>query len=140
MGYQRHPGHDAGGGGVDDGSDPDGEPCDVVHHADHGSQYTSYDFAVAAGNASVRLSFGSVGDAFDNAAIESFWARLKVEIAWIRGSIWFPSGPSAHAYLFEFIEVFYNQQRHQAGLDHLNRPGSCDCSGYWVTASRAGCV
>ena len=97
-----------------------GNPPDVIHHADHGSQYTSFDFAVAAGNANVRLSFGSVGDAFDNAAIESFWARLKVEIAWIRGSIRFRTRAEAHAYLFEFIEVFYNRQRHQAGLDHLS--------------------
>jgi putative transposase len=96
-----------------------GDPGEVIHHADHGSQYTSYDFAVAAGNANVRLSFGSVGDAFDNAAIESFWARLKVEIAWIRGSIRFSTRADAHAYLFEFIEVFYNRQRHQAGLGHL---------------------
>lgn len=96
-----------------------GRPDDVIHHADHGSPYTSFNFAVAAGNARVRLSFGSVGDAYDNAAIESFWARLKVEIAWIRGSIWFPTRAEAHAYLFEFIEVFYNRQRHQAGLDHL---------------------
>jgi putative transposase len=95
-----------------------GHPGDVIHHADHGSQYTSYDFAVTAGNANVRLSFGSVGDAFDNAAIESFWARLKVEIAWIRGSIRFRTRAEAHAYLFEFIEVFYNRQRHQAGLEH----------------------
>ena len=93
-------------------------PDQVIHHADHGSQYTSYDFAVTAGNANVRLSFGSVGDAFDNAAIESFWARLKVEIAWIRGSIRFRTRAEAHAYLFEFIEVFYNRQRHQAGLGH----------------------
>jgi putative transposase len=96
-----------------------GHPDDVIHHADHGSQYTSYDFATIAGNNHVRLSFGSVGDAFDNAAIESFWGRLKVEIAWIRGSIWFETRAEAHAYLFEFIEVFYNRQRHQAGLDHL---------------------
>ena len=49
----------------------------------------------------------------------TFWARLKVEIAWIRGSIWFETRAEAHAYLFEFIEVFYNRQRHQAGLGHL---------------------
>ena len=97
-----------------------GNPDDVVHHADHGSAaYTSFDFAVAAGNANVRLSFGSVRDAYDNAAIESFWARLKVEVAWIRGSIWFSTRAEAHTYLFEFIEVFYNRQRHQAGLHHL---------------------
>ena len=96
-----------------------GNPDEVIHHADHGAQYTSFNFAVAAGNANVRLSFGSVGDAFDNAAIEAFWARLKVEIAWIRGSIRFRTRAEAHAYLFEFIEVFYNRQRHQAGLGHL---------------------
>lgn len=96
-----------------------GHPAGVVHHADKGSQYTSLDFAVNAGNSNVQLSFGSTGDAFDNAAIESFWARLKVEIAWIRGSIWFDTRAEAHAYLFEFIEIFYNRQRHQAGLDHL---------------------
>ncbi len=96
-----------------------GHPTEVIHHADKGSQYTSLDFAFAAGNADMTLSFGSTGDAFDNAAMETFWARLKVEIAWIRGNIWFPSRAEAHAYLFEFIEVFYNRQRHQAGLGHL---------------------
>ena len=96
-----------------------GNPAEVIHHADKGSQYTSLDFAFAAGNADMHLSFGSTGDAFDNAAMETFWARLKVEIAWIRGSIWFETRAAAHAYLFEFIEVFYNRQRHQAGLGHL---------------------
>lgn len=96
-----------------------GHPVDVTHHADKGSIYTSLDFAFNAGNSNVALSFGSTGDAFDNAAMETFWARLKVEIAWIRGSIWFPTRAEAHAYLFEFIEVFYNRQRHQTGLGHL---------------------
>jgi len=96
-----------------------GHPAEVIHHADKGSIYTSLDFAFAAGNADMHLSFGSTGDAFDNAAMETFWARLKVEIAWIRGSIWFDTRAAAHAYLFEFIEVFYNRQRHQTGLGHL---------------------
>jgi transposase InsO family protein len=96
-----------------------GHPDGIIHHADKGSQYTSLDFAFAAGNADMQLSFGSTGDAYDNAAMETFWARLKVEIAWIRGSIWFETRAEAHAYLFEFIEVFYNRQRHQAGLGHL---------------------
>ena len=96
-----------------------GHPSDVVHHSDKGTQYTSLDFAFAAGNADMQLSFGSTGDAYDNAAMETTWARLKVEIAWIRGSIWFETHAQAHAYLFEFIEVFYNRQRHQTGLGHL---------------------
>ena len=65
------------------------------------------------------MSFGSIGDVYDNAAMETLWARLKVEITWIRGSIWFPTRAEAHAYLFEFIEVFDNRQRHQEGLGHL---------------------
>ena len=96
-----------------------GHPADVIHHADKGSIYTSLDFAFAAGNADMHLSFGSTGDAYDNPAMETFWARLKVEINWIRGSIWFDTRAEAHAYLFEFIEVFYNRQRHQTGLGHL---------------------
>ena len=96
-----------------------GNPTQVIHHADKGSIYTSLDFAFNAGNGDVTLSFGSTGDAYDNAAMETFWARLKVEITWIRGSIWFPTRAEAHAYLFEFIEVFYNRQRHQTGLGHL---------------------
>lgn len=39
----------------------------------------------------------------------TFCARLKVEITWIRGSIWFPTRAEAHAYLFEFTEVLYNR-------------------------------
>jgi putative transposase len=96
-----------------------GHPSTVIHHSDKGSAYTSLHFAVTTGNSDVRLSFGSTGDAYDNAAMETVWARLKVEIAWIRGSIHFPTRTEAHDYLFEFIEVFYNRQRHQARLDHL---------------------
>jgi hypothetical protein len=50
--------------------------------------------------------------------METFWARLKTEIAWIRGSIWFPTRAEAHTYLFKVIEIFYNRQSHQAGLGH----------------------
>jgi transposase InsO family protein len=49
-----------------------GNPADVVHHSDKGSQYTSLDFAINAGNGDVHLSFGSTGDAYDNAAMETF--------------------------------------------------------------------
>lgn len=112
-----------------------GNPADVVHHADKGPQYTSLDFAFAAGNADMALSFGSTGDAYDNAAMETFWARLKVEIAWIRGSICFETRADAHTYLFEFIEVFYNRQPHQAGLGHLT-PAEYADSGAATTATR----
>ncbi|HET9689592.1 MAG TPA: IS3 family transposase [Acidimicrobiales bacterium] len=94
--------------------DPDG----LVHHSDKGSQYTSLDFCSTATLAGLQVSFGSTGDCYDNAAMETFWSTLKREIAWIRGSIFFPTRAEAKVYLFEFIEVFYNRQRHQAGLGH----------------------
>ena len=53
------------------------------------------------------------------------FSRLKVEIAWIRGSIWFANRADAHAYLFKFIEVFYNRQRHQTDLGHLTLSSEC---------------
>ncbi len=94
-------------------------PDGLIHHSDKGSQYTSADFVMAAGHAGLEVSFGSTGDCYDNAAMETFWSVLKREITWIRGSIHFDTRDQARHYLFEFIEVFYNRQRHQAGLGHL---------------------
>jgi hypothetical protein len=48
--------------------------------------------------------------------METFRSTLKREIAWIRGSVWFETRHHARLYLFEFIEVRYNRQRHQAAL------------------------
>jgi putative transposase len=97
--------------------EPDPEGC--VHHSDKGTQYTSTDFTAMATLAGLQVSFGSTGDCFDNAAIESTWSLLKREIAWIRGTIFFDTRDDAKVYLFEFIEVFYNRQRHQEALDHM---------------------
>jgi putative transposase len=90
----------------------------LVHHSDKGSAYLSNDFCSMASLAGLRVSFGSTGDCYDNAATETFWSTLKREIAWIRGGLWFETRDAARLYLFEFIEVFYNRQRHQAGLGH----------------------
>lgn len=90
----------------------------LIHHSDKGTQYTSTAFCATATLAGLQVSFGSTGDCFDNAAMETFWSTLKREIGWIRGSIWFPTRADARLYLFEFIEVFYNRQRHQAALQH----------------------
>jgi transposase InsO family protein len=95
--------------------DPDG----LVHHADRGSQYTSLDFCATATLYGLQVSFGSTGDCFDNAAMETFWSTVKREIAWSRGSIWFPTRRAAQLFLFEWFEVFYNRQRHQTVLGHL---------------------
>ena len=55
-------------------------PADVIHHSDQGSQYTSVAFGFRCKEAGVRPSMGSVGDAYDNAMCESFFATLECEL------------------------------------------------------------
>lgn len=56
------------------------KPADVVHHSDQGSQYTSVAFGFRCKEAGVRPSTGSVGDAYDNAMAEAFFATLECEL------------------------------------------------------------
>jgi len=56
------------------------QPTDVIHHSDRGSQYTSLAFGGRCREAGVRPSMGSVGDAYDNAMCESFFATLECEL------------------------------------------------------------
>jgi putative transposase len=55
-------------------------PLGVIHHSDQGSQYTSLAFGKRCRKAGVRPSMGSVGDAYDNALCESFFATLECEL------------------------------------------------------------
>jgi putative transposase len=96
------------------------EPDDdgLVHHSDKGGAYVSGHFCVMADVAGLPVSFGSTRDCWNNAAMDTFSSTIKREISWIRRSIWFETRHDARLYLFEFIEVFYNRQRHQAALGH----------------------
>jgi transposase InsO family protein len=95
------------------------EPSDeLLHHADHGSQYTSVEFTNRLADWKLRGSYGSVGDAYDNAAMEAFWATLKKEIHHIWGPWESITRSELRTILFDYIEVFYNRRRHQHGLDH----------------------
>ena len=87
----------------------------VVHHSDHGCQYTSLAFGRRLREARLARSMGSVGDCFDNAVAESFFATLKKELVRNRA---FDSRESARAEVFEYIEVFYNRQRAHSLLSY----------------------
>ena len=52
----------------------------VIHHSDQGTQYTSIAFGLRCNDVGVRPSMGSVGDAYDNAMCESFFATLECEL------------------------------------------------------------
>jgi len=95
---------------------PDGE---LVHHSDKGPQYTSLELANRLSDWGLSASFGSTGDAYDNAAMESFWATAKREIEFLHGPVRQLAKSQLRTIIFEYVEVFYNRERHQAVLGHL---------------------
>jgi transposase InsO family protein len=90
----------------------------LIHHADHGSQYTSLEFTNQLSDWGLVGSYGSVGDCFDNAAMEAVWATIKREIRHIWGPWERLTRSELRTILFDYIETFYNNRRHQTGLDH----------------------
>jgi putative transposase len=90
-------------------------PGDVIHHSDQGSQYTSLAFGKRCKEAGVRPSMGSVGDAYDNAMCESFFATLECELLDRRR---FASQAEARMACFSFIEGWYNPLRLHSGLGY----------------------
>jgi putative transposase len=78
----------------------------VIHHSDQGSQYTSVAFGKRCQELGVKPSMGTVGDAYDNAMAESFFASLQCELL-DRGV--FKSKPQARMALFTYIEGWYNE-------------------------------
>ena len=89
------------------------QPRDVIHHSDQGCQYTSLAFGQRCRAAGVRPSMGSVGDCFDNAMCESFFATLECELL-DRSS--FRTSAEARRAIFDFIEGWYNTQRRHSSL------------------------
>ena len=85
--------------------------------ANQGSQYTSIAFGRRCRDAGVRPSLGSVGDCFDNAMCESFFATLECELLDRRR---FKTQSEARMAVFEFIEGWYNPHRSHSALDYLS--------------------
>jgi putative transposase len=90
----------------------------VVHHSDRGAAYTSLAFSQRVIELEVDQSFGSTGDCYDNAAVESFFATLKRELAWIHATKTWPTRTALRSALFDYIEGFYNPERIQQRLGH----------------------
>ena len=92
-------------------------PKDVVHHSDQGCQYTSIEFGSRCRVAGVRPSMGSVGDCFDNAMCESFFATLECELL---ARHKFHAQAEAVPVVFEFIEGWYNTQRRHSAIGYAS--------------------
>ena len=91
--------------------------CDVKHHSDCGCQYTSSGFRDRCELYGVELSMGSVGDCFDNAMAESFFATLECELL---DRTCFLTKEQAEVEIFDFIEGFYNTKRRHSSIEMLS--------------------
>ncbi len=90
-------------------------PHQVIHHSDQGCQYTAVGFGLRCRAAGVRPSMGSVGDCYDNALCESFFATLECELL---DRVTLHTPREARSVVFDFIEGWYNPTRRHSALDY----------------------
>jgi putative transposase len=87
----------------------------LLHHSDQGCTYASEDYRKALRARGITCSMSRKGNCYDNAVMESWFSTLKAELGERFGS---PS--SAKEQLFDYIEVFYNQQRRHSVLGYAS--------------------
>lgn len=92
-------------------------PTGLLHHTDQGSPYASAEYQAALEKAGIVCSMSRRGNCWDNAAMESWFGTLKTELGEV-----FESPTDASRLLFDYVEVFYNQQRRHSSLGYLS-PG-----------------
>jgi putative transposase len=94
----------------------------LIHHSDQGAQYTSLAFGRALRSVGMVPSMGSVGDAYDNALAESFFATLQTELLDRRS---WATRRQLRIALFDYLEAFYNPRRRHSSLGYLI-PANCE--------------
>lgn len=87
----------------------------VLHHTDRGSQYAAGAYQALLGAHGITCSMSRVGDCWDNAVVESFFATLKRELA--DDADW-ATRDEARTAVFEYIEAWYNRRRRHSSLDY----------------------
>jgi putative transposase len=88
---------------------------ETIHHSDRGSQYRSLAIGKTLKESGIMASMGSKGDAFDNAAAESFMATIKTELVYRNR---FKTKDEARLAVFRYIEGFYNPVRRHSALGY----------------------
>ena len=90
----------------------------LLHHSDQGSPYASEDYQRELAARGITCSMSRRGNCYDNAVAESWFSTLKFELGER-----FESYAQAKEELFDYIEVFYNQQRRHSSLDYVSPAG-----------------
>jgi transposase InsO family protein len=86
-------------------------------HSDRGSQYASAAYRAGVAQAGLVASMSRAGNCYDNAAMESFWGKLKTELIHRRK---FAHPAEARTAIFEHVEVFYNRRRLHSALGFMS--------------------
>jgi transposase InsO family protein len=89
----------------------------LLAHSDRGSQYASDHYQRVLAAEGIVCSMSEVGQCWDNAPVESFFGRLKCELA---PDGMFATRDQARAVLFEYLEVFYNRVRRHSSLGFVS--------------------
>lgn len=87
----------------------------LIMHTDRGSQYCSKDYQETLEKYFVLSSMSRRGNCYDNACAESFFGTLKTELVYLLN---FDCRKSAKNTIFQYIEIFYNNQRLHSSLDY----------------------
>lgn len=87
----------------------------LILHSDRGVQYRSSEYQFLLINNRIRPSMSRKGNCWDNAVMESFFARLKVESIYAEQ---FKGKQDAYSCVFEYIETFYNSIRRHSANDY----------------------
>jgi transposase InsO family protein len=91
-------------------------PCDLIFHSDRGCQYTSQAVGEKLRAIGAVQSMSAQGNCYDNARVEAFFSSLKTECFPLSNC--FASKAQARREIFEYIEIYYNNQRLHSALDY----------------------
>jgi len=89
----------------------------LLHHSDKGCQYTSMAFRDLLEERGILCSMSGTGNCYDNAVAESFFHTLKTEHIYFEE---YKTREEAKQSIFEYVEVFYNNQRRHSFLDYVS--------------------
>lgn len=89
----------------------------LILHSDRGVQYRSSVYQGRLLDEGIRPSMSRKGNCWDNAAMESFFARMKVESLYAEN---LRDKGEAYACVFDYIELFYNNVRRHSAINYLS--------------------
>jgi transposase InsO family protein len=86
-------------------------------HSDRGVQYRGNEYQEALKSHGLRCSMSRKGNCWDNAVMESFFSRLKVELIYAEN---YRSVEEARSGIFDYIEVFHNRKRRHSAIGYVS--------------------